>query len=491
MPRVPVTQTSVRLESDASRVITKHFAPGDDLTVAGRDRVDRILARIFSMSDAEVSATLATTEERFAGRHADLREVFEARYRTIIRHAAEMDEPSQERRLLVGAYFTHEYSVEAAALTNPSMVPAPDQTGLHAGAMRFVLSLRSIGEGHISSVRFRSGVVDASGSVTLDAQGPFLRTATRFPAIYDKGVFRAKLEDLGGLSEGAALVLSQVEDSFTFDALESAIRLLEADVGTGPEVVRTTRTLHWLASSSYRRTFAADSDISERVLFPAAPTESRGMEDARFVRFVRSDGSVVYYAPYTAFDGHEILPQLIETTDFVTFRMSTLNGDSAKNKGIALFPRQINGRYAALSRIDNERNFLMWSDHVRVWEHSEVIQTPAQPWELIQFGNCGSPLETDAGWLVITHGVGPMRQYAIGAILLDKEDPTKVVGHLREPLIEPDAQERDGYVPNVVYSCGSMIAGERLVIPYGYSDAGARVATVRLEELVRALVESR
>ncbi|MFV2063544.1 MAG: glycosidase, partial [Chloroflexota bacterium] len=250
----------------------------------------------------------------------------------------------------------------------------------------------------------------------------------------------------------------------------------------------TTRIIHWVAASNYAITFAEDSQVSERVIFPSGPTESQGMEDARFVRFTDDDGSVIYYAIYTAFDGFQILPQVIETTDFVSFRIATLNGRGATNKGMALFPRMIDGHYAALSRPDNESNFVMFSDDVRSWHDLHKIQEPERPWELLQLGNCGSPLETEAGWLVITHGVGPMRRYTLGAILLDIEDPRRVIGHLDEPLLAPTEDERDGYVPNVVYSCGSMIHGDDLVIPYGYSDLGVGIATARLEDVLTRLM---
>ena len=252
----------------------------------------------------------------------------------------------------------------------------------------------------------------------------------------------------------------------------------------------TTRFLHWLASSNYRVSFPSSTEISERVLFPSGPTESQGMEDARFVRFVDDDGAVTYYATYTAFDGHQILPQLIETSDFAHFRIATLTGHAAQNKGIAIFPRRIDGNYVALSRQDNVNNFVMTTTDIRVWRETTLIQEPKQPWELMQLGNCGSPLETEAGWLVITHGVGPMRQYTLGALLLDIDDPTRVIGHLREPLLSPSDDEREGYVPNVVYSCGSLMHRGHLVVPYGYADVGARVAAIDVDELLTRLTSS-
>lgn len=489
---VPVTKTSARFLPDPTRVITKPFAPGPEHSADGRSRVERILGRILALSESEVTRTLSTTQARFAARHVNLRSVFEANFAAIAAgYVARAGELSAERRLLIGAYFTHEYSIESAALTNPSIVPAPNQEGLAPGEQRFVLSLRAIGEGHISSIEFRSGIIDGGGRIEMEAPSRHASTARHRAPVYEKHIFHTKLRELDAYNEIAAGVLGALPDRFTLDQLETVIREVDEQYGHGRDAARATRTIHWLASSNYESSFAPDSRLAERVLFPAGPTESQGMEDARFVRFTRDDGTVTYFAQYTAFDGYQILPQLIETTDFLTFRIATLNGESAKNKGIALFPRMIDGRYAALSRLDNENNFLMWSDDVRFWYQSEVIQTPERAWEVTQLGNCGSPLETEAGWLVITHGVGAMRQYALGAILLDKEDPARVIGHLAEPLLESAEDERDGYVPNVVYSCGSMIAGELLVLPYGFADVGTRIATVRLDDLLSELTRAR
>jgi predicted GH43/DUF377 family glycosyl hydrolase len=487
---VPVTKTSVRFVPDPSRTIAKRFVPGGEVAGSGRSRVASMLSRILAMSEPEVVATLKTTQARFEGRHADLRSVLEAGFAEVSRYVERAGELSADRRLLIGAYFTQEYSIEAAALSNPSIVEAPDQEGLAPGEHRFILSLRAIGEGHISSIEFRSGVIDGGGQIEMDPPSRFALTARRRAPIYEKGIFRAKLSELGAYHEIAVSILDALPDRFTLDQLETGIHEVEKHFGRRPDAAQATRSIHWLASSNYESSFAPESHISERVLFPAGPAESHGMEDARFVRFTYDDGTATYFAPYTAFDGYQILPQLIETKDFVSFSIATLNGACAKNKGIAIFPRMIGGRYAALARLDNENNFLMQSDNVHFWHHSEMIQAPERSWETTQIGNCGSPLETEAGWLVITHGVGPMRQYAIGALLLDKEDPTRVVGHLAEPLLEPAADERDGYVPNVVYSCGSMISNGRLVLPYGFADVGTRIATVRLDDLLEGLTAS-
>ena len=453
--------------------------------------MEAVLERIMAMPEHDVAATLVAARDGFAARHRDLDALIERNFKTIatrLDHLELLTAPiTLDRRRLIGAYFTHEYAIEAAALGNPSIVAAPDQSGLDPGEIRFVMSLRAIGEGHISSIEFRSGVVTADAGVQLDAISPFAATADRRPRSYDKRFFTTKLDELEMLNEIVARVLARLEDRFTITELESAIDAV-TDVGIEPSISReTTRVLHWLASSNYDTSFAASTDISERVLFPSGPTESHGMEDARFVRFVNDDGEVTYYATYTAFDGHQIMPQLLETADFIDFRVATLRGHAARNKGMAIFPRRIDGDYVALSRYDNLNNFVMRSSDIRVWRNATMIQGPERPWELMKLGNCGTPLETDVGWLVITHGVGPFRQYTLGAVLLDLDDPSQVIGHLNEPLLSPDDDERDGYMPNVVYSCGSMIHAEHLVLPYGYADVGARVATIRLDELLSRL----
>jgi predicted GH43/DUF377 family glycosyl hydrolase len=480
----------VRLVPDPSRVIAKPFAPGGEISKEGLSRAERIIARILAMPESDVVATLNAAKRQFASRHVDLSSVFEANFGAVAHHVERVDELSTERRLLLGAYFTHEYSIEAAALSNPSIVAAPDQENLAVGEQRFVLSLRAIGEGHISSIQFRSGVIDARGRIVMDELSRHVTTARHRAPVYEKAGFGTKLTELHAFNEVTASVLDSLPERFTLEQLEAVIRDIDFERGSRPGTMQATRTIHWLASSNYESSFAADSNISERVLFPAGPTESNGMEDARFVRFTHEGGRVTYFATYTAFDGYQILPQLIETPDFVSFRIATLNGACAKNKGIALFPRLIDGRFVALSRQDNENNFLMWSDDVHFWRESELIQIPKRPWELTQIGNCGSPLETEAGWLVITHGVGALRQYALGAILLDKDEPARVIGHLDEPLLTPGDDERDGYVPNVVYSCGSMIFGGMLVLPYGFSDVGTRIATVPLDDLLARLTDN-
>jgi predicted GH43/DUF377 family glycosyl hydrolase len=480
---------------DVCRVIVKPFLPREEIYPDGSSRMQVVLERILAMSEQEVVDALAAADREFSGRHRDLAAVLDRHVEIVASRHDDLGlitpAVSPTRRRLIGAYFTHEYSIEAAALGNPSMVAAPDQSGLAAGELRFVMSLRAIGEGHISSIEFRSGVVDASGHVRLDATSPFATTGNRLPHSYDKRFFATKLADMELSHDVVRRVLGRLPDRFTMTDLERSIVALEDEGIDHPISGETTHVLHWLASSNYRTSFPAALDISERVLFPSGPTESHGMEDARFVRFVDDDGSVTFYATYTAFDGHQILPQLIETSDFVDFRIATMSGRVAHNKGMALFPRRIRGRFVALGRHDNVNNFIMTSADIRVWHDAEVIQEPERPWELMQLGNCGSPIETDAGWLVVTHGVGPFRRYTLGALLLDLDDPSQVIGHLEDPMLSPTDDERDGYVPNVVYSCGSMVHAGCLVLPFGFADVGARIATVSLDALLEQLTSRR
>jgi len=446
-----------------------------------------IIGRVLGLADAEVADILAATHRAFVNRHDSMDEVFHRSFEQVVGHIERPEDLSEDRRMLIGAYFSHEYSIEAAALNNPSIVRAPDQSGLDAGELRFVMSLRAVGEGHISCIEFRSGIIGKDGEPRIDVPGPQPGTGTRTQSFYDKGFFTSRLMELGALNDISGPILDSLSEQFTIEEVEEAIRS-QNRLADRPIAFETIRVIHWLASSNYSLDFDPETRLSERVIFPAGPTESHGMEDARFVQFTDDDETVRYFATYTAYDGFQILPQLIETPDFVTFRIRTLGGIRAINKGIALFPRKIDGRFAALSRYDNESNYVMFSDTVRFWDHAERLQVPKSPWELVQIGNCGSPLETEAGWLVITHGVGPMRQYSLGAILLDLDDPRHVVGHLDEPILVPEEDERDGYVPNVVYSCGSLIHGDLLVLPYGFSDQATRIATIPVDDLLRRLV---
>jgi predicted GH43/DUF377 family glycosyl hydrolase len=478
---IPVTRTGVELRPDRRRVILKPFLPGQVF------RDDGMLDRILAIPEEEVSSTLADACKRFEDRHLDLNDILEQHFRFVDRQAGGLPGVSADRRPLIGAYYTNEYSIEAAALTNPSIVPAPDQSGLDPGAQRFIMSLRAIGEGHISSIQFRTGVVDARGGITVEPPSRYASTGTHTPPVFEKEMFCARLMEMDAFDRLAEDVIDRLGERFALEELETAIAAVVGKSEGRRLPDATTRVLHWLATSNYVLTFAPESELSQRVIFPGSSIESHGMEDARFVRFTREDGSVSYYATYTAYDGFRILPQLIETADFSSFRIETLSGGHARNKGAALFPRKIDGQYVALGRFDAENNYVMRSDNVRIWDNADMIESPKFPWELARIGNSGSPLETEAGWLVITHGVGPFRTYSLGASLLDIDDPSRVIGHLREPLLTPLESERDGYVPNVVYSCGSMIHGDELILPYGQSDTECRIARVPLAPLLAKL----
>ncbi len=484
-----LTRTPQRLLLDPKRVITRLFHPSDGADTNGQtSRVEAILDRVLAVSEKDVPAMLERLLRDFSPRHRNLEQVLDDHCR-VVSQRSDRDEPwSRERRVLIGADFTHEYSIEGAALFNPSIVQAPDQSGLPPRTLRFIMSVRAVGEGHISSIGFRSGVIEPDGGIVFDSTSPFVFTGTRTPnPAYIKQLFAAKLREVGVDNEVSQWVLARVPDPFNIEELNTACAL--SRILRIPAVMRreTLEVLHWLATSNYDVTFQPDSSVSERVIFPESPNDSRGMEDARFVRFVEDDGSVAYYATYTAYDGHDILPQLIETPDFLRFQVRTLNGACVQNKGMALFPRRIGERFAMLSRHDGESLYFMTSNNVRFWNESEELRIPCHPWEFVQIGNCGSPIETKEGWLVLTHGVGPMRRYAIGAILLDLEDPRRIIGQLAEPLLTPAPDEREGYVPNVVYTCGGIVHEGQLILPYGFSDVGIAIATTPVDDLVSRL----
>ncbi len=491
MVQVPVRRSNVRLHPDPARLAPSiYLPPHHDAPPSGeQSRVEKILARVLSLDPDQEKATLAGVRERFGNKYPELDDLLLHSYAAVDSFLPTSEPPDIARQLLIGAYFLHEYAVEGASLTNPSIVPHPNQEGVEAGAIRVVISLRAIGEGHISSIEFRTGMVDASGEIQVDDPLRPVRGLRRTPA-FDKAVFINHLVELGVEAGLADAILSPLATQFTMTDLDALLLRLGSDDSSSPFAAHVTHTIHWLAASNYEVDFPANSDLSQRILTPNGPTESNGMEDARFVRFTEHDGSIVYYGTYTAYDGVNILPQLVRTIDFEHFAVATLDGSAALNKGIALFPRLVGGRYAALGRSDGESNYLMFSDHIRLWRQTERIQVPTHPWELFQIGNAGSPIETEAGWLVITHGVGPVRQYALGAMLLDRDDPARVIGHLPEPLLEPNEGEKDGYVPNVVYSCGSLLHEGNLIIAYGASDTSTRFARVVADDLLTALTSS-
>ncbi len=484
-PEPMVTRLAVRLAGDSRRVLARPFLPA-----RGGPQVHAIVERVQSLSDAHVSSILSTLIADYQERHKDIREVFRRNYATAI---ALDDAPaalSDERRELAGAYFTSEYSLEAAALFNPSMVPHFDQDGVPVGAVRFIMSLRACGEGHLSSIEFRTGTVDAALDVSFDAPTRFAQTArTTDDRRYDKSSFAQKFTEMATRNRWADSVLDRLGAEFTTRDLRDAIeacRPREHDVALFDD---TTAHMLWLAHSNYELDFASDSVLSERVIFPVTENESRGIEDARFVRFTHPDGRVEYYATYTAYNGFRVLPQLLWTTDFRHFKVNTLNGRCVQNKGMALFPRKIGDHFVMLSRLDGENIYLLRSDNIHFWNESTFVRGPKHPWEFVQIGNCGSPIETEKGWVLLTHGVGPMRQYWLGALLLDLEDPSRVIGDLVEPLLMPEPAERDGYVPNVVYSCGAMRHGDHLVVPYAIADTHIGAVRISLPELLSRLAD--
>jgi predicted GH43/DUF377 family glycosyl hydrolase len=480
-----VSHTPGLIHADPRRVVARLFVPGQENVIHGRSRVDPVIERILALDEDTVASTLTGVLDRFGDRHSDLTEVF-AEHFAMVAHrldgASTLPKPIQ---LLVGAYFTNEYSIEAAALFNPSIVAHPDQSNVEEGALRVILSLRAVGEGHISAIEFRTGTVAANGTLRIDEPGRLTTAGRPRAGMYRRSLFLRMLRDLDDRGEDGTYVLESLPDPFNHAELEDALAVLHEQSITRSTAERTSANLRWIASCNYDVTFPAGSPLGERVLLPYAPTESHGMEDARFVRFT-DDAGVRYFATYVAYDG-AVRSQLIETTDFQTFHISQMTGQAAQNKGMALFPRRIRGQFFALSRWDRESTSVTTSADGHSWDQPVTVATPTEPWELIQIGNSGSPIETDAGWLVLTHGVGPMRTYAIGAMLLDRDDPTTVIGHLREPLLVAGDNERDGYVPNVVYSCGAIVHNDVLVMPYGSADSSVGVATFDLPALLSAL----
>jgi predicted GH43/DUF377 family glycosyl hydrolase len=456
----------ITLLPESARVIIRAFIPGSAQNIA-----------------AIIGRALALTEDY------DIDVSLQRHYEKVQKHIFTQRPLTAARQLLIGALFSGEYALESAALFNPSIVPHPDQSGVPEGGLRFIMSLRATGEGHISSIEFRDGNISPAGDISLTPVSRYVTVPEVVPnPSYFKRRFLIKLQEMGFDNDCARAVMDPLGDKFTLSELTNILLRIKGEtLPLSHDVQRTLECIQWLADSNYELLFPAKLALSERIIFPVSSNESNGIEDARFVRFVEDDGSFMYYATYTAYNGRAILPQLIETQDFLHFRVLTLNGNAVQNKGMALFPRRINGRYAMLSRQDDENLFIMFSDNPHHWNDPQMLLRPAETWESVKVGNCGSPIETPAGWLVITHGVGAMRKYCIGAALLDLDDPTKVIGRLREPLLSPEGTEREGYVPNVVYSCGSLLHGTEVILPYAMSDKATAIASVSLEKLLAAL----
>jgi predicted GH43/DUF377 family glycosyl hydrolase len=477
-------RTATVLKPDQSRVLLRPFHPGDSERVAG------IVRRIMSIPEDQVGGLLKKICTDFCERHQQIHRVFLERYEQIREELSLAEESSEQRRQLIGSYFLAEYSLESAALFNPSIVPHPDQTNLPHGALRFILSLRATGEGHISSITFRSGIIHPNRRIEVFPPTGFLTEPRQVPnPLYEKPLFGRKLAELGLNGEFTRRVMNKLGESFSLEELRAALQAEQFRLpdGMSQDYQTASQGIWMLARSNYEVRFQPEQNLSERILFPATPSQRNGIEDARFVCLRDDDGALNYYATFTAYDGRIIVPELVETSDFLHFRFRTLNGPAAENKGMALFPRKIGGRFAMLSRQDNENIDLMFSDNIHFWNEHRVLLQPAFPWEFVQMGNCGSPIETEAGWLVLSHGVGPMRTYCIGAFLLDRDDPTHVIGRLREPLLKANQKEREGYVPNVVYTCGALVHNGELIIPYGLADHATGFATVPLAEVLAAM----
>lgn len=483
-----VRRSNHLLRADPTRVFMHLFVAGQEEYGASELRAARVMQRVTALSESEVRLALADVHERFGDRHPDLHYWLDLHAHRVAGRLSPSLSMSEDRWRLLGSVFTHEFSVEGASLTNPSMVLHPSQDGLPPGSARFVLSVRCIGEGHRSSIGFRTGTVSADGDLTIDDPRPNLNPGLRIDTIMKRSVFANLLEQYHGLGEHSMSVLAGLEATFDCNTLETQLIRLEHDRETFRNTEMTSYYFRSIAERHYRVDFAPDVHLSERILWPHAAVERHGMEDLRLVRFENGFGPASYIGTYTGYDGRAIAQQMLRTPDFLSFEMHPAAGEGASGKGLALFPRLIGGSFAALSRADHESNSIGFSDELEVWKEVAPVQMPRGGTELIQLGNCGSPIETEAGWLVLTHAVGPMRTYTIGATLLDIDDPTRVLGVLDRPLVSPRDDQRDGYVPNVVYSCGSLLHGSNLVIPLGIADQSIGFAVSPIEPLIERLV---
>jgi predicted GH43/DUF377 family glycosyl hydrolase len=480
---VHVRRLPILLLPDASRVITRYFGLGEE------NRIREVVGRILAVPETTVATLLAKLERDFAPIHPNIGEVFLEHYEAVKQHIPSDKLISDERRRFIGACFTMEYAIESAALFNPSMVPAIDQANVPPGSVRFVMSLRATGEGHISSIVFRRGLIDANGNVSVDAPGRYSRPLkATVPDHFEKADYIGQLQAFHGWSNNCQATLGLLGDQFNRAELSEAIDEIRRRAEVSGQSEASCDALLAVSHANYRLAFPGEADISEVVIFPYSDNERRGIEDLRLVRFVGDDGSFCYYGTYTAYNGVQIFPHLMEYPVGQGIEIHMLTGRCATNKGMALFPRPIRGRYAMAARLDNQNLYYMESDNVQVWNEARLLLAPKYPWEVIQIGNCGPPLETEAGWLLLTHGVGPMRQYCIGATLLDLDNPCRVIGQTSEPLLVPTGTERFGYVPNVVYSCGGMIHQGMLILPYAASDLATSIAVIDLKELLGALV---
>jgi predicted GH43/DUF377 family glycosyl hydrolase len=471
------------LRPDPARVVARLFLPGEELLLT-HSRASQVVGRVMSLAEDEVERLTAGLLRDFGGRHHNYQALLRRHASIVSAHIKEARALTEVRALLLGAAFTAEYATEAAALCNPSAVLGPDQSGLRAGQARLALSVRGIGEGHISSIGFCSAVVGPGPQWSFEPRPLPVSVAETTPARWRRAHLHAVLADQGHLDELAEAVLHALPAEFEGAELEPVLAKAHRDLLTRTGAAATVDLLRKVVSSAYNASFARDTDLGQRILSPSAEEESNGMEDARFTRFADDDGTVEYRATYTAYDGRRIAPRLLLSPDLRVFRAHRLAGPAARNKGMALFPRKVRGKYLALCRSDGESTSLASSADGYVWDAPVLLRQPSAPWEMLQIGNCGPPIETDHGWLVLTHGVGPMRVYAIGTLLLDLDDPARVLGYSRTPLLSPGPDERDGYVPSVVYSCGAFLHDGLVWIPYGIDDSRIGVAYAPLAEVL-------
>lgn len=523
---VTINRKKVIFSPDPSRVIARFLHLSDERTI-------NIIKQVLALPDKDVKIAMSQLLRGYSRRHRNISRIFEAHFERLSpifeNINVKKEDLSIAQKALIGSYFTMEYSIESAAFFNPSVVEDPDQSELKNDEIRVIISFRATGEGHISSIVFRSGILDHNNNLQVEPVGKMLAEADKIIRnTYNKKSFRDKLQGMHDtmnpisptlvnsleeiqnpdnvippaildknehqtepkITATPDFILDKLGDVFTYGELMKNLEKAIKDPEIKQDQIKIINQMLWLASAHYEINFSIDSAISERVIFPVSATEQKGIEDARFVKFTEDNGDIIYYATYTAFDGMTILPKLISTKDFYNFQILPINGDIAQNKGMALFPRKVNGKYAMLCRIDGVNNYIAYSDSINIWRTAKMIQQPKYPWELVQLGNAGSPLETEEGWLMITHSVGPMREYTLGASLLDLKNPEVEIGRLAYPLITPNESEREGYVPNVIYSCGCMIHNGEVVIPYAMSDYASTYATINLRELLNALKNS-
>lgn len=484
--KLPVKRKDAVISPDNNRVIARFFFNGEK-------RAKSLIEKVLKLPEQEVEQQVLQILREFSRRHRSITSIFEKHFnhvKHIVDELVNAKPLSKWRKMLIGSFFTMEYALESAALFNPSIVEDIDQSGLPRGYKRVIISLRATGEGHISSLVFRRAVIDDNNEIHLQETGDQIGEAELIKShLYEKNAFISKLKEMEITKNFYHLVFDNLPPKFNYDQVRNAVQKAKMANGfLSMDQQKALDEIVWLADSHNEIKFSLDTDLSERVIFPISSIEKNGIEDARFVRFIKDNGEKVYYGTYTAFDGYTILPKLIETKDFYTFKIFPLHGKYAIDKNLALFPRKINGKYAMISRIDGVNNYIMYSDNLHKWSEAQILSEPKHYWEFVQVGNGGSPIETSKGWLLITHGVGPVRKYCLGASLLNIDDPTKVIGSLKEPLLIPNEDERGGYVPNVVYTCGSYVHNGELIIPYAMSDYESSFVTINLDLLLEELL---